>query len=149
MGTMVFEGPNRNDPADRSRRAPKTLGESGRGRHSHSIDPSGAIRQLFSQSERKAYSAMGGNSLMVVLFLLKNDVARQREEALRYLVSADATFSILRLTGLPGIRRHPDYWCPVHDRISDLMSDRRSTSARGCRERHPGVLNRTFVGIAG
>jgi hypothetical protein len=27
------------------------LGASGRGRHIHSIEPSGAIRQLFSQSE--------------------------------------------------------------------------------------------------
>ena len=51
---MVFEGPNRNEPAERSSRAPKTLGESGRGRQSHSTEPSGAMRQLSSQSERKA-----------------------------------------------------------------------------------------------
>jgi hypothetical protein len=62
---MVFNGPNRNDPAERSSRAPKTLGESGRGRHSHSTDPPGAIRQLASQSEMKAYSAIGGKSLIV------------------------------------------------------------------------------------
>src|SRR5688572_28873096 len=40
-GTDAFEGPNRNDPADRSNSAPKTLGESGRGKQSHSNAPSG------------------------------------------------------------------------------------------------------------
>ena len=34
--------------------APKTLGESGRGRHSHSTAPSGATRQFCSQLDRKA-----------------------------------------------------------------------------------------------
>src|ERR1700733_13004993 len=63
-GTLVLPGPNRNTPAARSRGAPKTLAESGRGRHSHSTDPSGATRQLCSQLDRKPYSAMGGNTLM-------------------------------------------------------------------------------------
>jgi hypothetical protein len=49
---MVPFGPKRKLPDDRSRRAAKTLGESGRGRQSHSTEPSGATRQLFSQSER-------------------------------------------------------------------------------------------------
>src|SRR5437588_13078958 len=40
---------------------PKTLGESIRGRHSHSTLPLGATRAHDSQSERKPYSAMGGN----------------------------------------------------------------------------------------
>ena len=53
-GTAALVGPKRKAPAERSRIAPKTLGLSGRGRQSHSTDPSGAIRQLFSQSERKA-----------------------------------------------------------------------------------------------
>ena len=52
-GTWALLGPNRNEPAARSSSAPKTLGESGRGRHSHSTDPSGATRQLCSQLERK------------------------------------------------------------------------------------------------
>src|ERR1700675_2585272 len=64
-GTVAWDGPNRKEPAERSRRAPKMLGESGRGRHSHSIDPSGASSVLTSQSERNAYSAMGGKVLMV------------------------------------------------------------------------------------
>jgi hypothetical protein len=42
-----------------------TLGLSGRGRHIHSTRPEGAIRQLASQSERKAYSAIGGNELVI------------------------------------------------------------------------------------
>ena len=50
-GTCVFDGPSRKLPAVRSSSAPKMLGASGRGRHIHSIEPSGAIRQLFSQSE--------------------------------------------------------------------------------------------------
>ncbi len=37
-------GPNRNDPAWRSSRLPKTLGESNRGTHSQSTAPSGAMR---------------------------------------------------------------------------------------------------------
>src|SRR2546430_1252657 len=41
--------------------AAKTLGLSGRGRHIHSTRPLGAIRQLTSQSERNAYSAIGGD----------------------------------------------------------------------------------------
>ena len=53
-GTWVLAGPNRNEPAVRSSSAPKTLGRSGRGRHSHSTAPFGAIRQLCSQFDRKA-----------------------------------------------------------------------------------------------
>src|SRR5216683_379167 len=63
-GTRVLPGPNLKEPAARSRSAPNTLGESGRGRHSHSTDPSGAIRQLCSQLDRNPYSAMGGNVVM-------------------------------------------------------------------------------------
>jgi hypothetical protein len=51
---VVPVGPNLNTPADRSRSAPNTLGESGRGRHSHSTDPFGEIRQLCSQLDSKA-----------------------------------------------------------------------------------------------
>ena len=40
--------------------APKTLGESTRGRHSHSTLPHGATSAVVSQSDRKPYSAMGG-----------------------------------------------------------------------------------------
>ncbi len=40
--------------------APKTLGESSRGRHSHSTLPLAATSAVTSQSERNAYSAMGG-----------------------------------------------------------------------------------------
>jgi hypothetical protein len=47
-------GPKRKRPAERSRSAQKTLGESGRGRQSHSTEPSGAMSVLTSQSERNA-----------------------------------------------------------------------------------------------
>ena len=50
----MFDGPKRKNPAERSSSAPNTLGESGRGRHSHSTDPSGATSALTSQSDRKA-----------------------------------------------------------------------------------------------
>jgi len=43
------------------------LGESTRGRHIHSIAPDGATRATVSQSERKAYSAIGGKALVPVL----------------------------------------------------------------------------------
>ncbi len=46
--------------------APKMLGESTRGRHIHSIAPDGATSATVSQSDRKAYSAMGGNALAPV-----------------------------------------------------------------------------------
>ena len=48
-GTQALLGPNLNEPAARSSSAPNTLGESGRGRHSHSTEPSGATRQHCSQ----------------------------------------------------------------------------------------------------
>ena len=54
LGTMVVEGPNRNEPAARSNKAPNRLGESGRGRHSHSTDPLGATSALASQSDKNA-----------------------------------------------------------------------------------------------
>ena len=53
-GTISSYGPSRNEPALRSRMALNTDGESGRGMHIHSTAPLGAIRQVFSQSERKA-----------------------------------------------------------------------------------------------
>src|SRR6266851_5346906 len=62
-GTMTPLGANRKAPAARSRMAANTLGLSGRGRHIHSTRPLGAMRALTSQSERKAYSAMGGKAL--------------------------------------------------------------------------------------
>ena len=43
------------------------LGESTRGRHIHSIAPDGATSATVSQSERNAYSAIGGNALVPVL----------------------------------------------------------------------------------
>ncbi len=53
-GTARSAGERRNDPAERSRMVPKTLGSWGRGRHIHSIAPVGATRHVFSQSDRKA-----------------------------------------------------------------------------------------------
>src|SRR4051794_6074242 len=53
-------GPSRKKPASRSSRVPKTLGASKLGTQSQSIAPSGATRALVWQSERKAYSAIGG-----------------------------------------------------------------------------------------
>src|SRR4051794_13697575 len=60
-GTSTSAGPNRKPPASRSRIAPKTLGESTRGRHNHSTHPLGATRANDSQSDRKPYSPIGGN----------------------------------------------------------------------------------------
>ncbi len=40
---------------------PNTLAESNRGTHSQSTEPSGAISEPVWQSERNAYSAIGGN----------------------------------------------------------------------------------------
>ena len=54
-------GPKRKLPASRSSRLPKTLGESNRGTHSQSTEPSGATNAPVWQSDRKAYSAIGGN----------------------------------------------------------------------------------------
>ena len=53
-GTLTPYGPTRKWPALRSSIAPKTLGESGRGRHIHSTEPLRAIRHTVSQSERNA-----------------------------------------------------------------------------------------------
>src|ERR1700728_1650518 len=60
-------GPRRKPPAPRSRIAANTLGESKRGGQSHSTVPSGATRAEVWQSERKAYSAIGGNAETVVM----------------------------------------------------------------------------------
>src|SRR4051794_22205559 len=51
----------RNVPASRSSIAPNTDGPSKRGRHIHSTAPLGATSAHVSQSERNAYSAIGGN----------------------------------------------------------------------------------------
>src|SRR3954454_5830823 len=53
-------GANRKYPAPRSRRLPKTLGLSNRGTHNQSTEPSAATSAPVWQSERKAYSAIGG-----------------------------------------------------------------------------------------
>src|ERR1700716_1145132 len=66
-GTWTLVGPKRKLPAARSSIEAKTLGLSGRGRHIHSTRPLGAISAFTSQSERKAYSAMGGNELAMPL----------------------------------------------------------------------------------
>src|SRR5215211_576193 len=60
VGWLMPNGPSRKEPAWRSSRLPKTLGESKRGTHSQSIDPSGAISMLVWQLDRNAYSAIGG-----------------------------------------------------------------------------------------
>ena len=58
---MIPYGPSRKLPAWRSRMLPNMLGASNCGAHSQSIAPSGAIRAPVWQSERNAYSAIGGN----------------------------------------------------------------------------------------
>ena len=45
------------------------LAESGRGTHSHSTCPLGATRAFVSQSERKAYEPMSGNTLTRAFYL--------------------------------------------------------------------------------
>jgi hypothetical protein len=50
---MIPFGANRNWPAERSRIAPKTEGESKRGTQSHSTAPSGAMSADVWQSDRK------------------------------------------------------------------------------------------------
>src|SRR4051794_15175315 len=56
-------GASRKVPASRSKTEPNTLGESKRGRHSHSMFEFGATRAHVSQSDRKPYSAIGGDGL--------------------------------------------------------------------------------------
>ncbi len=53
-GTFTLAGATRNPPASRSRIAPNTLGESIRGRHSHSTLPFGATSAVVWQSDRNA-----------------------------------------------------------------------------------------------
>src|SRR3954468_15595951 len=55
-------GPSRKLPPWRSSRLPNTLGESKLGTHSQSIAPSGATSAPVWQSDRNAYSSIGGNS---------------------------------------------------------------------------------------
>ncbi len=62
-GTVSVAGPMRKPPALRSSIDPNTLSESIRGRHIHSMLPLGATSAVVSQSDRKAYSAIGGNGL--------------------------------------------------------------------------------------
>src|SRR5687768_16422805 len=59
-GTSTSAGPKRKPPASRSRIAANTLGASNRGRHNHSTFPLGATSAVTSQSDRKAYSSIGG-----------------------------------------------------------------------------------------
>src|SRR4051794_41891431 len=59
-GTLRPNGPRRKQPASRSSSMPKTLGESNDGTHSQSIAPSGATSAPVWQSDRNAYSAIGG-----------------------------------------------------------------------------------------
>ena len=47
-------GASRNSPASRSSSVPNTLGESNRGTHSQSIEPSGASSAPVWQSDRNA-----------------------------------------------------------------------------------------------
>jgi hypothetical protein len=54
VGTLIPNGPSRNEPAWRSSSWPNTLGESKRGTHSQSIEPSGATNALVWQSDRNA-----------------------------------------------------------------------------------------------
>src|SRR3954453_21872707 len=54
-------GPSRKLPASRSSSVPNTLGASKRGTQSQSIEPSGATSAPVWQSDRNAYSAIGGN----------------------------------------------------------------------------------------
>src|SRR3954452_20737630 len=61
VGWVIPKGAKRKNPASRSSRLPKTLGESKLGTQSQSIAPSGATRAPVWQSERNAYSAIGGN----------------------------------------------------------------------------------------
>src|SRR5262245_48775941 len=61
VGWFMPYGPKRKDPASRSSRLPKMLGESNDGVHSQSTAPSGAISAPVWQFDRNAYSAIGGN----------------------------------------------------------------------------------------
>jgi hypothetical protein len=54
VGWLIPYGPNRNEPASRSSRLPKTLGASKAGTQSQSIAPSGATSAPVWQFERNA-----------------------------------------------------------------------------------------------
>jgi hypothetical protein len=60
-GTLMPNGPNRNIPASRSSRLPNTLGESNRGTHNQSTEPSAATNAPVWQFDKNANSAIGGN----------------------------------------------------------------------------------------
>src|SRR3954454_20047210 len=60
-GTLRPNGPRRKQPASRSSSMPNTLGESNDGTHSQPIAPSGPTSAPVWQSDRNAYSAIGGN----------------------------------------------------------------------------------------
>src|SRR4051812_10249688 len=62
----------RKRPTSRSRIGDRTLGESNCGRHSHSTFPLGATRAATSQSDRNAYSAIGGERLRSKLCTERN-----------------------------------------------------------------------------
>src|SRR5437763_1286673 len=55
------EGPSRNAPPSRSSSEPNTAGESNRGTHSQSTEPSGATSAPVWQFDRNPYSAIGVN----------------------------------------------------------------------------------------
>ena len=95
-GTWALLGPNRNVPADRSRSAANTLGESGRGRHSHSTAPSGATRQLCSQLDNNPYSAIGGKVLISFPYLSYSS-SHVRQTA----VSAGWALTVIVIAGEP------------------------------------------------
>ena len=54
VGTLIPNGPSRKEPAWRSSSVPNTLGESNRGTHNQSTEPSGATSALVWQFERNA-----------------------------------------------------------------------------------------------
>src|SRR3954454_7773411 len=58
---LTPKGPTRKVPASPSSSDPNTLGASKLGTHSQSIAPSGATRAPVWQSDRNAYSAIGGD----------------------------------------------------------------------------------------
>src|ERR671930_2292505 len=80
---MTPSGPSRNMPASRSRIAPKTLGESKRGRQSHSTFPLGATSAHVVQSERNPYSAIGGKGLAPTPTPARNWLIAQKRMRLR------------------------------------------------------------------
>src|SRR5438270_2650894 len=93
--------------------APKTLGQSGRGRHIHSTFPLGAISALTSPSARKPYSAIGGNGLRSRL----SSTSGTRLKVLNQLAS---------VITLPGVRGFSLRVLTVqpYQHVDELASDR-------------------------